>query len=98
MTWKERLAQAKINGAFTDEDRHCAGNWGCCAVGENKEKLEMHVNSVNQICAPHDFKLHALGLEFYERVNNDKVNDAIFKYEEIQARIQDIELGAVCDR
>ena len=39
INWRKRVATAKANGRFEDEDCRAAGNWNTCAVGEGKTKL-----------------------------------------------------------
>ena len=39
INWRKRVATAKANGRFEDEDCRAAVNWNTCAVGEGKTKL-----------------------------------------------------------
>ena len=38
MTWRARIAAARVRGAFTDADIDCAEHPGVCAVGEVAER------------------------------------------------------------
>ena len=33
-TWRERIAEARERGEFSDEDASLSANWSTCAVGE----------------------------------------------------------------
>lgn len=46
-TWRERVAEAKVSGYFTKEDKLLANSWDTCAIGEQRELYPDVVLSLN---------------------------------------------------
>lgn len=60
-TWRERIAEARARGEFTERDVSDAeGSWSKCAVGEQRA-LMPNVILMTDTCRPVDEQLFRLG-------------------------------------
>ena len=95
MNWDERITQARIRKAFTEEDCVLARSFDTCAVGELRgiERLLDFGSEYEK--GPRDIRLYNLGVRFYDRVAENRYRAARICYKAIRAR--GTELGATFD-
>ncbi len=87
-TWRERIAEARVRGHFSKEDRDDAGTWKRCAVGEHHEVLPLVIKYVpigQYRVGPEDNALGCDGSDFYAAVWDQNFDAA----ESALARIED---------
>lgn len=83
MSWRQRIAEAELRGAFSTESKKLALNWSCCAVGE-----KCHYVVFNKLATlPYEIeeKLDEWGMEFMFAVRVDDIATARDRYEKINA-------------
>jgi len=79
-SWRQRIADAKASGHFTEEDMKLAMNWSCCAVGEKCgyqefTKMNLSKNIKDQ--------LDVWGLDFMYAVRINDIASAEDRYQKI---------------
>lgn len=85
MKWKERIALAKKERAFTIQDKYDSGQWAICAVGERKLNGDGCNSGTNG--AGHErsgTKAHRLGHQFNDAVRLNNITKAKAIYDQIQ--------------
>lgn len=85
ITWEERLRRAQKRGWFTKDDTAKAGEFNSCAVGEKLEARKLKLSHDQVLIKASDLGLYRLGMEFFESVHTQMVDDAIRTYHKIQA-------------
>ena len=95
MNWDERITQARIRKAFTEEDCVLARSFDTCAIGElgDIEHWPDFYSGPNK--TPTDVRLYNLSVRFYKRVIENRYRAARICYKAIRAR--GAELGATFD-
>lgn len=91
--WHERIQEARVRGAFTDEDRILSANWPDCACGKCDPRIPRRVARFDgdpYAGMPIDPELMILGSDFYHFVRAyrlDLAEEALYKIEARAAEI-----------
>jgi hypothetical protein len=97
MTWRERVAEARERGAFTEFEKICAQSWSTCAVGEQRTLHPEVVLTFNGDVSPRDSNLWNLGCDmdggFAWSVRTDNFRDAERLLDAIEDRVLQLKRG-----
>lgn len=92
--WPQRIAEARHDGGFGEDDENLAGNWVTCACGQADAGIAREVTTG----APLDRTLEALGRAFSDAVMAGRTDRG--SYEETEYQIDQAEeiLGRIQQR
>ena len=86
-TWRERVADAKERGRFTDQDVDLAADWNSCAVGEQHA---LHPFIVKLFPT----NMFQEGFDFITAVSDDRIDEADALLDRIEDRVLQLKRDA----
>lgn len=92
--WRERIAEARERGAFTDADRYMAAEngWGTCAVGEFRAQYPEVIKmlAIAEEETPQDYSLRRNGIDFGLAVGMQEIDVAEILLDKIEDRVLEL--------